>query len=112
MSDVPIGSAEAFAEGVGTLVEVDDERIAVFRVDGELWAIADRCSHAEASLSEGEVFDHEVECPRHGAVFDVRTGMPLSLPATKPVRTYRTRVDESGFVAVQIDPLNDEEAPQ
>ena len=110
MTGVPIGAAEAFPEGVGTLVEIDDERIAVFRVEGELWAIADRCSHAEASLSEGEVFDHEVECPRHGAVFDVRTGVPLSLPATKPVRTYRTHVDESGVVALMTDPQIAEEA--
>ena len=67
----------------------------------EVFAIGDRCSHAEASLSEGEVFDHEVECPRHGSTFDLRTGKPQSLPATKPVPTYLVQI-EDGNVYVEV----------
>jgi 3-phenylpropionate/trans-cinnamate dioxygenase ferredoxin subunit len=73
----------------------------VFLVGGEVFAIGDRCSHAEASLSEGEIYDHEVECPRHGSAFDIRTGDPLSLPATKPVPVYRASVD-GGTVYVEL----------
>ena len=57
-----------------------DHRIAVFRVGSEVFAVGDRCSHAEASLAEGEVFDTEVECPRHGSAFDLRTGPRFPCP--------------------------------
>ena len=57
----------------------------MFRVGDVVYAIGDRCSHAEASLAEGEIFDGEVECPRHGSAFDLATGMPQTLPATRPV---------------------------
>ena len=69
--------------------------MALFLVDGGLFALGDRCSHAEASLSEGEVFGTEVECPRHGSAFDLSTGEPLALPATKPVPTYRVWTEGS-----------------
>ena len=78
----------------GVRVIVGEHRIALFRVGDEVYAIGDRCSHAEASLSEGEVFDEAVECPRHGSEFDLRTGEPSSLPATSPVPTYDVVVEE------------------
>lgn len=88
-------------DGSGVRVDVGDERIAVFR-DGEtLYAVGDRCSHAEASLSEGDVFDGEVECPRHGATFDLATGKARSLPATKPIPTYRVRTRD-GVVEIEV----------
>ena len=99
----PIGDADSFAEG-GTMVEVAGHRLAVFRISGDYYVIGDRCSHAEASLAEGELFDYDVECPRHGSEFDVRTGRPGSLPATRPVPTYEVRV-EGGRVMVALDPL-------
>lgn len=74
-------------------MDVGEHRIALFRIEDDVYAIGDRCSHAEASLSEGEVFGLEVECPRHGSEFDVVTGKPGSLPATKPVPRFDTRVD-------------------
>ena len=87
-----VSPIDRLPEGRGVLVEIGSERIAVFRFGDEALAVADRCSHAEASLSEGEVFDGHVECPRHGAEFDLKTGIPASLPATKPVAVYPTRV--------------------
>lgn len=78
----------------GVRVKVGDHRIALFRVGDDVYAIGDRCSHAEASLAEGEVFDHTVECPRHGSEFDLETGSPSSLPATAPVPTYEIAVEE------------------
>ena len=65
------------AENTSKILEINDKKIAVFNVDGEFYAIDDTCSHAEASLSEGEVFDCIVECPLHGAEFDLTTGEQL-----------------------------------
>jgi 3-phenylpropionate/trans-cinnamate dioxygenase ferredoxin subunit len=78
-----------------------DTAVALFRVPDGVHAIADECSHAEASLSEGEVFDGEVECPRHGALFDITSGRALTLPATKPVAVHATEVRD-GNVFIQI----------
>ena len=88
-------------EGRGVRVELPGHRIALFKVDDAVYAIGDRCSHAEASLAEGSIWGTRIECPRHGAEFDLRTGAAETLPATKPVPTYDTRVDE-GFVYLAI----------
>lgn len=102
MSQHPVGSLESLPNHAGFKLEIADERIAVFRVDDAVYAIGDRCSHAEASLAEGELFDLEVECPRHGAEFDITTGKQLSLPATKPVPTYQTEIrDGEVFVTIE-----------
>lgn len=95
------GEAGDFPPG-GTRVEIRGREVAVFRVGDDFYALGDRCSHAEASLSEGEVFDCEVECPLHGAGFDLRTGQHLSLPATHPVPAYRVRVD-GGTVLIGLE---------
>jgi 3-phenylpropionate/trans-cinnamate dioxygenase ferredoxin subunit len=76
----------------------------MFRVGDEVYAVGDTCSHAEASLAEGEVFDMSVECPRHGSEFDLRTGAPSSLPATSPVPTYGVSI-EDGTVYVTLEDL-------
>jgi len=106
MSEVRVGAVAGLATELGTLVDVAGTAVAVFKVDDAVYAIADRCSHAEASLSEGEVFDGEVECPRHGAIFDIASGAALTLPATKPVDAYRTEV-RNGEVFVSTNPGED-----
>jgi nitrite reductase/ring-hydroxylating ferredoxin subunit len=92
-AEVPPGTAKR--------VVADDREIAIFNVDGELFATDDICSHEEASLSEGELDGHVVECPLHGARFDVRTGKALSLPAVRPVDTFPVRVVD-GKVEVEL----------
>ncbi len=67
--------------------------VCVARSRGEVYAIHDVCSHAEVALSEGEVEDGTVECWMHGSRFDLRTGKPTGLPATRPVPVYPVRVD-------------------
>jgi 3-phenylpropionate/trans-cinnamate dioxygenase ferredoxin subunit len=67
--------------------------VCVARSDGDVFALFDRCSHAEVPLSEGDVADGTVECWLHGSRFDLRTGRPTGLPATKPVHTYPTKID-------------------
>lgn len=70
-------------------VVVDGEELCLARgEDGQYYAVSDTCSHEEYSLSEGEVWGTEIECPQHGSRFDLRTGQPHALPATAPVRTY------------------------
>ncbi len=98
MQRVRIASLTDLPEGRGLRVDVAGTPIAVFRVGDEVFAIGDRCSHAEASLAEGELFDAEVECPRHGAAFDLCTGEPGSLPATQPVPVYPVEVVDGEVV--------------
>ena len=69
-------------------VDLDGKPICIARSQGEVFAISDICSHADVSLSEGDVEDGTVECWLHGSRFDLRTGAPTGLPATKPVATY------------------------
>lgn len=99
---VEIGAIDTLPRDRGIRVTVGEERIAMFRIGNEVFAIGDRCSHAEASLAEGEVFGTEVECPRHGSEFDLRTGEALSLPATRPVPTYPVSIEE-GTVYLHLE---------
>jgi 3-phenylpropionate/trans-cinnamate dioxygenase ferredoxin subunit len=73
-------------------VEVEGVPIALVRTGDEVFALYDVCSHEEVPLSEGEIYDHTLECWLHGSCFDVRTGKPTGPPATKPVATYPVRV--------------------
>jgi 3-phenylpropionate/trans-cinnamate dioxygenase ferredoxin subunit len=97
--------AEELAEGEMRLIEADGRKIGVFRCDGgELWAIEDRCSHDDGPLAEGE-FDPAtctVECPRHGSLFDLRSGKPKTLPAYVPVEVFEAR-EENGEVKLEVD---------
>ena len=99
---VEIGAVATIPRDRGVRVTVGNERIAMFRVGDQVYAIGDRCSHAEASLAEGFVSGREVECPRHGSEFDLETGEALSLPATKPVQTYEVP-DQAGVVYMVLE---------
>lgn len=96
--------ASELGEGEMRLLETDGRKIGVFRcAGGELMAIEDRCSHDDGPLAEGE-FDAEactVECPRHGSLFDLRSGRPKTLPAYQPVATFSVR-EEGGEVRLEI----------
>jgi 3-phenylpropionate/trans-cinnamate dioxygenase ferredoxin subunit len=107
MSEVSAGALKDLSTERGTCVDVGGTTVAVFRVGDDVYAIADRCSHAEASLCEGEVFDGEVECPRHGAVFDVTSGKALTLPATQPVATFHTEVRDGEVFVSGVDSEDD-----
>ncbi len=79
----------SLAEGKPVTVEVDGEKVCVTRVGDEVFAIADTCTHSEASLSEGEVSNFKIECWLHGAEFDLRTGEALTPPATESLKTFK-----------------------
>ncbi len=80
--------------GTARRFDVEGQRIAVVRIDDDFYALGDRCSHADYSLSEGDVWEDEleIECPKHGSTFSLRTGKPQTLPATKPVPVYKVEV--------------------
>ncbi|MDJ0925461.1 MAG: non-heme iron oxygenase ferredoxin subunit [Acidimicrobiia bacterium] len=102
MARIEIAPLADFPSETGLRVEVGDHRVALFKVGETVHALGDLCSHAEASLAEGEVFDTEVECPRHGAAFDLVTGEALTLPATQAVATYEVDI-EDGTVYLNIE---------
>jgi len=79
-----------------TLVEVEGEMVAVFHVGGTFYALDDVCTHDGGPLADGELRDHKIACPRHGAKFDIRTGAALSMPAVRPTRAHDVKVENGG----------------
>jgi 3-phenylpropionate/trans-cinnamate dioxygenase ferredoxin subunit len=100
---IDIGVIEDLSPGEMRVVEYDDLEIAVVNCKGELFAIEDRCSHDDGPLAEGILNQEDctIECPRHGSLFDLRTGKPRTLPAYAPVDTFGVRL-EDGKVKVDV----------
>ena len=87
LADIPVGGSK--------LVEVNRVRVALFNLDGEIYAIEDTCTHDGGPLVEGAVVNGcQVQCPRHGARFDIRTGAALSFPAFEPTNTYAVQIQD------------------
>ena len=83
-------------------VVIDGVPVSVVRSEGEVFAIYDVCSHAEVSLSEGEIEDGHIECWLHGSMFDLRSGKPTGPPATQPIPVYPVKIEgDDIYVAVQ-----------
>jgi len=95
LSTLPEGEARAF--------EVAGERVVLCRADAEVCALHGICTHEDRPLDGGLVEDGVLTCPWHGARYDVRTGRVLALPAVRPLRVYRSRVEDEGSVHVEID---------
>ena len=103
MSDfVPVAKVTDIPDPGKMLVEVDEQLIALFHVGGQFFALDDVCTHDGGPLAEGELDDHTIACPRHGAKFDIRTGAALTMPATKPTKSYTVKV-EGDDVLVKLD---------
>ena len=96
-----LAGTDEIAPGQVRVYEVQGRRIALCNVDGAFYAIDDVCTHDGGSLDQGELDGHQIECPRHGARFDVRNGRTLALPAVMPVRSYPVLV-EDGVVKVKV----------
>ena len=95
LSDIESGKVRKFV--------VNERSIAVVRIDDKVYAIGDTCSHADVSLSDGEVFcdTKELECIKHGSAFSLVTGVPNTLPATQPVPVYEASV-VNGEVMISV----------
>lgn len=88
----------------GEALRLDTEPpIAVFHVEGSFYAIDDTCTHQDASLADGYLEGCVVECPLHASCFDLRTGAPDGLPATRPVRTHRVLIDRGSVFVVSSE---------
>ena len=92
VKDVEAGSAKRF--------DVDGRRLCVVHIGDDFYVVDDECTHADYSLSEGDVWedDLEIECPKHGSTFSLETGEPATLPATQPVRVYDVKIDGDDVV--------------
>ena len=86
------------------LVEWEDLEIGVFNCAGTIYAIEDRCSHDNGPLVEGELDEERctIECPRHGSLFDLKSGKPLTLPAYVPVDTFPVILEED-MIKLEVD---------
>ncbi len=92
-------------ENIPLKVTVSENELALFRIDGQVYVLDDMCTHAEASLSEGEVYDCKIECPLHGAEFDIKPGEAVTPPATQDVKTYDV-IEKDGWVYVALQDLS------
>ncbi|CAL9389961.1 MULTISPECIES: non-heme iron oxygenase ferredoxin subunit [Streptomyces] len=93
---VRVASLGELEEDTPKRVEVEGVPVSLVRTGGEVFAINDICSHANVSLSEGEVEDCHIECWLHGSSFDLRTGKPDGPPATRPVPVYPVKIEGDG----------------
>ncbi len=94
VADVPPGRVK--------VVELGDEEVALCNVGGEIYAIANVCTHDNGPLGEGYLMGDEIECPRHGARFDVKTGDVRTLPAVIPIPRFRVKL-EGTEIMVEVD---------
>ncbi len=98
---VRIAEESEIPPGERLLVEVDGLPIAIFNVDGKYYAIGDVCTHDDGPLGDGELENHHIICPRHGARFDIRNGKALTLPAVVDIPWYPARAVD-GWVEIGL----------
>ena len=103
MPEVEVCGLDDLGDGEARRFDAGGVRVAVVRIGDDVYAIGDRCSHQDVSLSDGEVDGdaRTIECFKHGSTFDLRTGEPQSLPATRPVPVFHARVRD-GRVVVEV----------
>jgi 3-phenylpropionate/trans-cinnamate dioxygenase ferredoxin subunit len=88
---IQVAPAGEIPRGGRIFLEIDDFPIVIFNIAGELFAIGDVCTHDEGPLGDGELSNHMIACPRHGAKFDIRTGKVLTLPAVSDTPSFPVR---------------------
>ena len=101
MDLVKVATVEEVPAGGRKLIYLDDGPVVLLNVDGRYYCIADVCTHDGGPLGGGELEGYEIECPRHGALFDIRSGAALTLPATTPTPIYQVRVEGDEILIVQ-----------
>lgn len=97
---VKIAPVAEVPPGARFYYDFEEESVIVLNIEGTFYCIADLCSHDDGPLEDGPLEGFEIECPRHGARFDVRNGRALCLPATRPIPHYEVKV-EDGFIFVE-----------
>ena len=88
--------------GEAIVVYADEKRLALCNLDGEFCVLDDICTHDGGPLGEGRLIGDQIECPRHGARFDVRTGRVTHMPAVRPIKTYPATIQD-GAIFVELE---------
>lgn len=104
----PTISIEELAPGTKKRVTIDNTELMVVNVNGSVYATQRHCSHAESDLTEGNLEGCIIECPLHGAMFDVTDGRVMSLPAITPLKIYPAKI-ENGMVMVNMPDITEQE---
>jgi nitrite reductase/ring-hydroxylating ferredoxin subunit len=101
MPELAVGALADFPLGKGTPVQIGNRRLAIFRLEEQVYAIDDRCPHRGFPLHDGSISESTVRCRTHGSCFDLASGNVLRGPATRPTRIYPARC-EDGQVLVDL----------
>lgn len=96
-----VAAVKDITPGKMHVFNVMNRKIALANIGGLFYCIEDRCTHDDGPVAEGELRDSVIECPRHGATFDVKTGAALSMPAVVPVKSFETQVKD-GDIYVNV----------
>ena len=99
---IKVANVDDLEEGGLCPVEADGELICLARVNGNVYAFTDNCTHISGPLNEGELEDHIITCPWHGAQFDVRTGKVMRGPARQDILTYQVKVEDDGSILISL----------
>ena len=100
---VKVASTNDLPPGDLMLVDLDGNRVVLANAGGQIYALAELCTHAECPLSEGDLDGEELVCPCHGSRFDVKSGEVLSLPANEPLAVYNVKVEGSDVLIAPSD---------
>jgi 3-phenylpropionate/trans-cinnamate dioxygenase ferredoxin component len=100
---VKVAELDEIAPGDRKLISFEDVTVALFNIEGDYYCIEDVCTHDGGPVAEGALQEYAIECPRHGALFDIRDGSVLSMPAVTPVQTYVVKVEEDGIYVESPD---------
>ena len=100
---VKVARVEELPPGERLHYDFEEETVIVLNVNGTFYCIADLCSHDDGPLEDGEVEGFEIECPRHGARFDVRDGRALCLPATRPIPHFAVKIEDGDIYVESPD---------
>lgn len=98
---IAVAALSELPNGERLFLEIGDDYVVIFNIGGDIYAIADLCSHDDGPLGDGGVEGHAIICPRHGARFDLRTGEALTFPAVESIPAYPVRV-RNGSIEVGI----------
>jgi 3-phenylpropionate/trans-cinnamate dioxygenase ferredoxin component len=99
---IPVCRLDELKPSQPKTIELDDRFIVLVRLGDDVFCLEDVCTHDGGTLGDGELDEHCLVCPRHGAKFDVRTGEAVTMPATEPTRSYEVKVDQ-GMVLVKCE---------
>lgn len=101
---LPVAQVDDVPPGSRLHLELVEDSVILLNIGGEFYCIADLCTHDGGPLEDGEVLDCQIECPRHGARFDIRTGKVTRLPATDPIPVFQVKIEDGKIFIEEPEP--------